>query len=121
MWEGALAAFDARSYTNRIGVEGARADDPEAVTAALDAAGADTVAWYGVRLFTDHWGDIEPPKGIKRSLRVGEEAGRRDPCRLLSGDSRMELFARVRQRLTSLSRTSVTCNFVATLSMATRR
>src|SRR5205807_2239371 len=41
--------------------------------------------------------------------------------RLLAEGTRMELFARVRHRLTSQSRRSVTATFVATLSVATRR
>jgi S-adenosylmethionine-dependent methyltransferase len=83
-WEGALAAFDHPSYTNRLGVEGARGDDPEEVLAALSVAGAEPVAWYGVRLFTDHWGDVESPAEIEAILEAEAEAGRRDPFRRLA-------------------------------------
>jgi S-adenosylmethionine-dependent methyltransferase len=83
-WEGAVTAFDRRSYTNRLGVEGARSDDPEEVVAALSVAGAEPVAWYGVRLFTDHWGDVEAPAEIEIILEAEAEAGRRDPFRRLA-------------------------------------
>jgi S-adenosylmethionine-dependent methyltransferase len=84
-WQGALAAFDAHSYTNRLGVDHARADDPDEVTAVLASLGADTLAWYGVRLFTDHWGDVEPPEDFEALVRAEQEAGRRDPYRRLAG------------------------------------
>lgn len=83
-WEGAVTAFVRRSYTNRLGVEGARSDDPEEVLAALSVAGAEPVAWYGVRLFTDHWGDVEAPAEIGAILEAEAEAGRRDPFRRLA-------------------------------------
>lgn len=80
-WLDALGAFDARLYTNSLGVELARADDPEEVMASLGADGADLVVWYGVRLFTDHWGDVEPPGDVEALLAAEEAAGRRDPYR----------------------------------------
>lgn len=83
-WSGTLSAFEARRYTNRIGVNNARADDPEDVIEALAAAGAETLAWYGVRLFTDHWGDVEPPPEMDRILQAEIEAGRHDPYRHLA-------------------------------------
>ena len=60
-WPAALDAFDATHYTNRLGITDVRADEPADVQAALAAAGAPTIAWYGVRLFTDHWAAEEPP------------------------------------------------------------
>jgi SAM-dependent methyltransferase len=83
-WESALAAFDARSYTNRLGVEDARSDHPEEVLGALSSAGALPITWYGVRLFTDHWGDVEPPADMEVILRAEEAAGQRDPYRRLA-------------------------------------
>ncbi len=96
-WEGAVTAFDRRSYTNRLGVEGARSDDPEEVLAALSVAGAEPVAWYGVRLFTDHWGDVESPAEIEAILEAEAEAGRRDPFRRLAALS--HVIARRSRRL----------------------
>jgi S-adenosylmethionine-dependent methyltransferase len=83
-WENALAAFDARRYINRLGVRDTRADDPEEVMAALAGADAETQAWYGVRLFTDHWGDVDPPSDMEVILRAEDEAGKRDPYRRLA-------------------------------------
>jgi len=83
-WQGALDGFEATHYTNRLGVRRARADEPGAVRSALAAAGAQPVAWYGVRLFTDHWGDEDPPEDLERLLAAEEEAGRRDPYRALA-------------------------------------
>ncbi len=80
-WAGALDGFDARTYTNRLGLIEVRADEPEEVMAAFAAAGVDTAAWYGVRLFTDHWGDIAPPDDLDAAVAAEAEAGRRDPYR----------------------------------------
>lgn len=80
-WHQARAGFDSRFYRNRLGIEGVRADEPEEVGRGLAAAGAQRLAWYGVRLFTDHWGPIDPPEDFSRLLAVEDEAGRRDPYR----------------------------------------
>jgi S-adenosylmethionine-dependent methyltransferase len=93
-WGGALDAFDARYYTNRLGVVGARSDEPEEMAETFRSVGAETVAWYGVRLFTDHWDDVVPPSDIETILEVEEEAGRRDPYRRLA--SFIHLIARRR-------------------------
>lgn len=82
-WQGALEGFDARRYDNRVGVKGVRADEPREVVEALRRCGVEIEAWYGVRLFTDHWGDVAPPDDFERLLAVEEEAGRRDPYRQL--------------------------------------
>jgi len=83
-WDAALAGFDATHYTNRLGVQDARADDPAAVRTALADAGAETIAWYGVRLFTDHWPGGDPPRDMEQLLAAEEAAGRRDPYRALA-------------------------------------
>lgn len=80
-WTEAIAAFDARTYDNRLGIEAARADEPGEVQVALHRAGATTVAWYGVRLFTDHWGQERPGSNFPDILAAEEVAGRRDPFR----------------------------------------
>lgn len=80
-WAAALAAFDARRYANRLGIHDVRADDPADVRAALAAAGAVTLVWYGVRLFCDHWAATDPPPDFADLLAAEEEAGRRDPYR----------------------------------------
>lgn len=85
-WHETLAGFDADHYTNRLGVTGVRADRPEAVQVALHTAGADTLAWYGVRLFTDSWTTTtdEPAPDLDTLLAAEEQAGRRDPYRRLA-------------------------------------
>lgn len=83
-WQGALSGFDARLYDNRIGVKGVRADEPEEVDAALRACGARPVAWYGVRLWTDHWPATDPPAELELLIEAEAEAGRRDPYRGLA-------------------------------------
>jgi len=83
-WAGALAGFDARHYDNRIGVADVRADEPDEVAAAFAAVGVDRTAWYGVRLFSDHWGDVAVPEGSDDLVAAEEEAGRRDPYRRLA-------------------------------------
>ena len=80
-WEAATAAFDANRYANRLGLEDLHAHEPAEVADALRATGAQTVAWYGVRLFTDHWPAGDPPADLPALLRAEEEAGRRDPYR----------------------------------------
>jgi len=83
-WAGAVRGFDATTYDNRLGIGGVRADDPDDVIAALAEVHVRTGAWYGVRLFTDHWGDVEPPDDFDRLVTAEEEAGRRDPYRRLA-------------------------------------
>ncbi|MHB8295919.1 MAG: methyltransferase domain-containing protein [Acidimicrobiales bacterium] len=83
-WTAALDGFDARYYTNRLGLESVRADEPAEVQAALAEAGATTVAWYGVRLFSDHWDSEDPPADLDALLDAEEQAGRRDPYRALA-------------------------------------
>jgi SAM-dependent methyltransferase len=83
-WQAALAGFEAALYTNRLGVQNARADEPADVRAELQLSGAHTIAWYGVRLFTDTWPNDDPPEDLELVLAVEQEAGRRDPYRSLA-------------------------------------
>lgn len=83
-WAAALEAFDARHYDNRLGITSVRADEPGEVQAALTAAGATVVAWYGVRLFSDHLGQLPPGRDFPDLVAAEEEAGRRDPFRSLA-------------------------------------
>ena len=80
-WAESIEAFDASTYENRLGIQSVRADEPAAVHAALLRAGAATVAWYGVRIFTDHWEQELPGSDFLEILAAEEEAGRRDPFR----------------------------------------
>ena len=78
-WPEAISGFDARYYTNRLGIEDVRADEPEEVAQALVASDARVLAWFGVRLFTDHWEVAEPPANIADLINAEEQAGRREP------------------------------------------
>ena len=80
-WQATLDAFDASRYTNRLGVDDVRADEPAEVRRALERTGAQTVAWYGVRLFCDHWQDVEPPPDRAALINAEDQAGRRVPYR----------------------------------------
>jgi len=83
-WSTAIDSFDARYYDNRLGLGGLRADEPEEVITVLAHRGVHVVAWYGVRLFTDHWGDLTPGEHFDELVGAEEEAGRRDPYRRLA-------------------------------------
>jgi SAM-dependent methyltransferase len=83
-WAGALAAFDSSRQINGLGVD-TRGDSVEALSALLSDHGADPIAWYGVRLFTDGWLPDRAPSGPEDLvLQVELEASRRDPYRQLS-------------------------------------
>ena len=83
-WQGAIDGFDGRFYDNRIGFEGARADEPGEVIEALEDLGVGLVAWYGVRLFSDHWDSDQVPENFDDLLAAEAEAARRDPYRHLA-------------------------------------
>jgi SAM-dependent methyltransferase len=83
-WTAALAAFDASQYRNRLGIPDVRADEPEEVRAAMERTGATRTAWYGVRLFTDHYSVGEIPADFATLVAAEAEAGRRDPYRALA-------------------------------------
>jgi S-adenosylmethionine-dependent methyltransferase len=93
-WTNAYDGFDANRYTNRLGIENSRADDPEEAISALVVAGCDLVQWDGVRLFTDHWDSRPIPPHFDVLLNVEEEAGRRDPYRQLAALT--HVLARIR-------------------------
>ncbi|MYZ34967.1 MULTISPECIES: class I SAM-dependent methyltransferase [unclassified Streptomyces] len=82
-WPGALEAFEADTYTNRLGLR-VRADRLERLTATLAGIAAPLHAWYGVRVFTDGAPDgTEPPAGeeLDRLLAAEDRAGRTEPYR----------------------------------------
>lgn len=80
-WAQALAAFDTRSYINRLGLT-ARAHTPDEVDRALTPHGWRPDTWYGVRIFCDHRDEEAPaPDELSALLAVETEAGRRDPYR----------------------------------------
>ncbi|GGL85662.1 methyltransferase [Streptomyces fumigatiscleroticus] len=83
-WAGALSAFDATAYRNRLGLD-VRADRLQALTATLAGIGAPLHTWYGVRVFTDTAADDAPvPDDLETLLAAEERAGRTDPYRGLA-------------------------------------
>ena len=58
-----------------------RGHDPRAIRDLLVAAGTTHLAWHGIRVFTDHLGDIPPGPDLDTVLEVERRAGERDPYR----------------------------------------
>ncbi|GAA2987827.1 class I SAM-dependent methyltransferase [Streptomyces fulvorobeus] len=82
-FEGALAAFDTDTYTNRLGVT-VRADRLDALTATLAGIAAPLHAWYGVRVFCDNVDEeagLPAPPELSRLMDAEDRAGRTDPYR----------------------------------------
>ncbi len=82
-WAEALAAFDAKREFNRMGLD-TRGDTVDELSALLELHGVSTVAWYGVRLFTDNTPDDAAADDEPACFAVELEASRRDPYRRLS-------------------------------------
>lgn len=84
-WKTALTAFDASTEVNRLGFE-TRADTVGDVERWFEASGLAPLAWYGVRLFTEHWGADEQadPEDWDALLEAEYQASRRDPYRSLA-------------------------------------
>ena len=83
-WSDALAAFDATTEVNRLGLP-TRADTVDALTADLEVRGFEVLEWFGVRLFSDGaMGDEPPGDDFDALLEAEFEASRRDPYRQMS-------------------------------------
>jgi S-adenosylmethionine-dependent methyltransferase len=86
-WPATLAAFDATSYVNELGVP-ARSDTLAGVSADLAGLGLSVRNWYGVRVFTDPDHADEPipgrPGELAALLEAEDRAGRTDPYRQLA-------------------------------------
>ncbi len=76
----ALASFDTKRETNRLGLDTSADTIPE-LSAKLDKYGIRLEHWYGVRVFTDHLDDRPPGPDLADVLEAEWEAGRRDPYR----------------------------------------
>lgn len=79
-WADVLTVIDDSTETGNLGVT-SRADDLSSVQRTLADAGADTEAWYGVRVFTDHLGDTPAGADFEQVLTAEWAAGSRDPYR----------------------------------------
>ena len=76
----AIEVFDSDRDEGGLGVI-TRGDTIEDLGSRLEAAGADIVAWYGVRVLTDHLMNAPPGEDLDDVLKAEWEAGRRDPYR----------------------------------------
>jgi S-adenosylmethionine-dependent methyltransferase len=80
-WPETARAFDSKDYVNRLGLA-AHAHTPQDVDRGLQPLGWRRVAWFGVRVFTDHRDEPAPEPGELAGLLATErEAGGRDPYR----------------------------------------
>lgn len=83
-WAAALHAFDATVQTNSLGLA-SRGDTVEDLTRILVLLGLEVDAWYGVRLFTETWGEDYPAQSLTPEILAVElQASRRDPYRQVS-------------------------------------
>lgn len=76
----ALVAFDSDRDVGGLGVV-TRGDTIEGLSAAFRQASISPIAWYGVRVLTDHRRDELPGEDIDQVVAAEWEAGRRDPYR----------------------------------------
>lgn len=82
-WSDALALVDAQRAAAEVAAAGPSGcgDDADEVRAALTEAGADPLAWYGVRILTDHLGDVPPGPDLEDVVAAEWAAGTLDPYR----------------------------------------
>ncbi len=83
-WPAAIKGFDEQYYKNSVGINNVRADKPDEVIAAFQVNNAELVAWYGVRLFTDHWKDRPVPDNFEQLVEAEFQAGSREPYKQLT-------------------------------------
>jgi SAM-dependent methyltransferase len=76
----ALSLLEADRDPGRLGVI-TRGDTVEGLSEAFAEAGLTVEHWYGVRVFTDHFGDGMPGEDLPEILELEWEAGRREPYR----------------------------------------
>ncbi|MCK9894205.1 methyltransferase domain-containing protein [Frankia sp. AgB32] len=86
-WQDTAALLDEPGFTAAAGpgrqptVPLPPGDDPANVAAILTAAGTRPLAWYGIRTFTDHLGDLPPGPDVDTVVDAEWAAGARDPYR----------------------------------------
>jgi S-adenosylmethionine-dependent methyltransferase len=76
----ALALFDKNADLGRVGVV-TRGDSVVSLTAMFERHGLSVLAWYGIRVFTDHLGDEAAGKDGELAVEAEWRAGQRDPYR----------------------------------------
>jgi S-adenosylmethionine-dependent methyltransferase len=76
----ALSMLGADRDRGRLGVL-TRGDTVEGLSAGFAEAGLTVEKWYGVRVFSDHFGDSTPGEDLPEILELEWEAGKRHPYR----------------------------------------
>jgi S-adenosylmethionine-dependent methyltransferase len=79
----AIAAFDADRDDSGMGIL-TRGDTVEELTEVLARNYIDLLAWYGIRVFTNHLSGPPPTTGWDELVEAEWEAGRRNPYRALA-------------------------------------
>ncbi len=79
-WSDAIAALSSDCDVGGLGVP-TRGDSVSDLFALFRRVSVEPVAWYGLRVFTDHLGDQAPGPDLPEILELEWEAGRRDPYR----------------------------------------
>lgn len=79
-WNEARAAFGSREDVGGLGVR-TRGDTVSELHDAFRGAGLDPLAWYGLRVLTDHLGATKPDDDLELVLETEWLAGKTDPYR----------------------------------------
>ena len=79
-YEEAIDCFEAETSAGGLGVS-TRGDTIEDLMAVLSPNGFVLVAWYGIRVFTDHLGDVPAGNDFDAALAAEWAASTRDPYR----------------------------------------
>jgi len=79
-WAEVPSAFDATGDVGGMGVA-TKAHRVSDLIGTLDLLGIEHVAWYGIRLFTDHFGGQPVPPDAEDIIEAEWQAGCRDPYR----------------------------------------
>lgn len=82
-WHDARSAFDRREDVGGLGVR-TRGDTISELTEAFRCAGLDPLAWYGIRVLTDHLAASKPDDDLEPVLAAEWLAGKTDPYRSLA-------------------------------------
>jgi S-adenosylmethionine-dependent methyltransferase len=76
----AIALFDANADLGRVGVV-TRGDSVVSLKAMFERYELSLIAWYGIRIFTDHLGDEPPGEDSDLAIEAEWRAGQTDPYR----------------------------------------
>jgi SAM-dependent methyltransferase len=79
----AIELFDASADLGRVGIV-TRGDTVDLLTDSFKRYGLELVAWYGIRVFTDHLATDPPGKDSALAVEAEWRAGRTDPYRKIA-------------------------------------